>query len=227
MQVPSDDMNHGRRSLGRPPGRTDGEQVKQRLLAAAHELFLSYEFKAVSVRQIADQAGVNGAMVSYYFGSKKGLYLAMVEQVIGSMEEPLEKLRQQKSESVDEFVTAYMEFLSENTWWPNFMIREVLFGEEEFRETIMEKFSSTFAQVLIQSIGNEIKSENYRKDLQPELAVWSLMGMMVFPFLSRPIAKKLLQSDFDETVIDSLIKHTCKLFNQGVTVQKEAISHAE
>ncbi|MBL4819671.1 MAG: TetR/AcrR family transcriptional regulator, partial [Gammaproteobacteria bacterium] len=68
------------RTLGRPIGG-DSEKVKQKLLDAARQLFISCEFKAVSVRQIAKSAGVNGAMVNYYFGGKRGLYLAMVEQV--------------------------------------------------------------------------------------------------------------------------------------------------
>jgi AcrR family transcriptional regulator len=205
-----------KRPLGRPAGR-DNEQVKQQLLEAARQLFLSYEFKAVSIRQIAEIAGVNGAMVNYYFGGKRGLYLAMVEQVVKSMEAPLNEMRQQKTQSVSDFITAYMQFLGNNPWWPNFMIREVLFGEEEFRETVAQKFSESFAQVLIQAVGHEVEAGNFRDGLKPELATWSLMGMMVFPFLSRPIAQRVLQSEIDASNIDNLIRHTCDLFNNGVT----------
>ena len=215
-----------KRSLGRPVGR-DSAQVKQQLLDAARQLFLSYEFKAVSVRQIADIAGVNGAMVNYYFGSKKGLYLAMVDQVVGSMEEPLNEMRQQKSQSVNDFITAYMQFLGKNPWWPNFMIREVLFGEEEFRKTIGQKFSASFAQVLVQAVKHEVAAGNYREELQPELATWSLMSMMVFPFLSQPLAQSVLQSDINKNNIDKLIKHTCELFNNGVATQLEEKAHGK
>ena len=89
----------------------------------------------------------------------------------------------------------------------------------------MEKFSGAFAQVLVQAMGHEIKAGNYRDDLQPELATWSLMGMMIFPFLSRPIAKRLLQSDIDDSNIDKLISHTCELFDKGVAAQPGSDSH--
>ena len=203
------------RSPGRPP-RRDGDRVKKDLLAAARQLFLSYEFKAVSVRQIANLAGVNGAMVNYYFGGKKGLYLAMVDEVFRVLEKPLAELNQQSPESVREFVTAYMEFLASNPWWPNFIIREVLFGEPEFRQTLTEKFSSVFARGLIDAVGSEISAGHYRDDLQPELATWSLMGMMVFPFLSRPIANRLFARDLDGSTVGILIDHTCELFEHGV-----------
>ena len=206
--------------MGRPVA-SDGEQVKQQLLDAARQLFLSYEFKAVSVRQIADIAGVNGAMVNYYFGGKRGLYLAMVEQVLGSMEEPLKGMSNQKNKSVTAFITAYMQFLSENPWWPNFMIREVLFGEEEFREKIAEKFSKTFALVLVQAVQHEVDAGKYRQGVKPEFATLSLMGMMVFPFLSRPIAKHMLREDLDGASMEELISHTCQLFEHGLAVKEE------
>lgn len=203
------------RSLGRPPG-ADSDQVRQSLLAAARQLFLSYEFKAVSVRQIAELAGVNGAMVNYYFGGKKGLYLAMVEEVFSALEKPMRELNQQNNESVREFVAGYMQFLVNNPWWPNFVIREVMFGEEEIRQSIVGKFSTVFARKLIDGIGDEIKSGRYRSDLQPELATWSLMGMMVFPFLSRPVADHLFGQKLNEESVQALIAHTCDLFEHGV-----------
>jgi len=210
----------GDRGVGRPPGR-DAEQVRQKLLAAARELFLSYEFKAVSVRQIASRAGVNGAMVNYYFGGKKGLYLAMVDEVFSTLEHSLRELDAKRSESVTDFIRTYMQFLAGNPWWPNFIVREVLFGQEEIRQPIVARFSSTFVQGLIGAITGEVESGHFRKDLHPELATWSLMGMMVFPFLSHPIARRLLHQELEEAGVTELITHTCELFARGV-VNREA-----
>ncbi len=208
------------RSLGRPAGG-DGERVRQDLLAAARQLFLSYEFKAVSVRQIASQAGVNAAMVNYYFGGKQGLYLAMVDEVFSALEKPMRELSQQNHESVREFVTGYMQFLAGNPWWPNFVIREVMFGEQQIRQSIIEKFSASFARGLIDAVDDGVKSGRYRTDLEPELATWSLLGMMVFPFLSRPIARHLFRQDLNESTVNKLITHTCDLFENGVAIKGE------
>lgn len=208
-------QRRGQRSPGRPQA-SEGDRVKGELLAAARQLFLSYQFKAVSVRQIAELAGVNAAMVNYYFGGKRGLYLAMVEEVFHALEKPLGELNRQRHDSVREFIGAYMGFLAANPWWPNFVIREVLFGEEEMRQSIVEKFTATFAQVMIGAINGEIRDGHYRPDLQPELATWSLMGMMVFPFLSRPIASQLLHRKVNDQAINQLIEHTGELFEHGV-----------
>ena len=50
---------------------TDGSREK--LLVSAEQLFSERGFNGVSVRDIANSAGVNSALVSYYFGSKQGL----------------------------------------------------------------------------------------------------------------------------------------------------------
>src|ERR1700751_4144714 len=62
-----------RRGRGRPPAGSVGN-VRERLLHAARELFLRYGYRAVSSRQIGAAAGVNFAMIRYYFGGKPGLY---------------------------------------------------------------------------------------------------------------------------------------------------------
>ena len=50
------------------------DEVYQRLLDAACDLFLDYDFSKVTTRQIAQRANVNSAMIKYYFKSKLGLF---------------------------------------------------------------------------------------------------------------------------------------------------------
>jgi AcrR family transcriptional regulator len=57
------------------PPSVDGS--KEKLLASAERLFADRGFNGVSVRDIASQAGVNSALVAYYFGNKRGLLSAV------------------------------------------------------------------------------------------------------------------------------------------------------
>src|SRR5262249_4876576 len=70
-----------RRGRGRPRGASAGN-VRERLLTAARELFLRYGYRAVSSRQIGAAAGVNFAMIRYYFGGKPGLYREILQSVL-------------------------------------------------------------------------------------------------------------------------------------------------
>src|SRR5678815_6090761 len=69
-----------RRPRGRPSARDDAT-VRESLLEAARRLFLARGFAAVSIREIAAEAGATAAMIHYYFGDKLGLYRAMLEAV--------------------------------------------------------------------------------------------------------------------------------------------------
>lgn len=59
------------KSRGRPRGNPD---TKARIVDAARELFLKHGYKATTVRAVAAAAGVDSALISYHFGSKRGLF---------------------------------------------------------------------------------------------------------------------------------------------------------
>src|SRR3546814_7260502 len=58
----------------------DAERSKQALLEAAQRLFSGRGYTEVSVRDIAADAGINPALVSYYFGSKKALFAMALDE---------------------------------------------------------------------------------------------------------------------------------------------------
>ena len=62
----------------------DTSDSRARLLDAALRLFAEHGFAKTSIRQIAQAASVNTALISYYFGDKKGLYRATFTEPMGS-----------------------------------------------------------------------------------------------------------------------------------------------
>ncbi|MDA0279422.1 MAG: CerR family C-terminal domain-containing protein [Proteobacteria bacterium] len=202
-------------ALGRPSGR-DSDKVRRDLLQAARDHFLKRDFKAVSLRQIASSAGVNGAMVNYYFGGKQGLYLAMVDELFESLESKMAGLSNNAEFSIADFSHSYCLLLAENPWWPNFVAREILFGEGETKEEVLQRFSKMIAPKLRQAINQEVESGNYRKDLSPELTIMSLLGMAIFPFLAAPVIERVFGTTIDESMANKLAAHNVELFMNGV-----------
>lgn len=202
-------------TVGRPAGR-DSDRVRSDLLEAARSLFLKSEFKAVSLRQLAETAGVNAAMVNYYFGGKQGLYLAMIEELLSGLEASLADIGSSEELTITDFSRSYSQALLENPWWPNFFIREVLFGEGETRQAVMQRFASSFGPRLMGSISKEIESGRYRQDLDPAMTMVSLMGMTIFPFMARPVLETILNVRIDQNFVDRLAEHNSKLFHDGV-----------
>jgi AcrR family transcriptional regulator len=63
------------RGRGRPRGDSD---TREQILQAGRRLFFSAGYRGVSLRSIAAEAGVDSALISYYFGSKRGLFAAIM-----------------------------------------------------------------------------------------------------------------------------------------------------
>lgn len=56
-----------------------GDQAREKLILAGLDLFGQRGLDGVSIRQISDKAGMNVASISYHFGSKEGLYIAIAD----------------------------------------------------------------------------------------------------------------------------------------------------
>lgn len=67
--------------------RSDGEQTSQRILEAAEKLFSVDGYSGVSLRQITGEVGVDLALIKYYFGSKEGLFDAVLASRVDKMSE--------------------------------------------------------------------------------------------------------------------------------------------
>jgi AcrR family transcriptional regulator len=65
----------------RPSAQQRGEDTRRRILDTALALFAAEGFAGASTREIAERAGVNLPAIQYYFGSKEGLYRAVIELI--------------------------------------------------------------------------------------------------------------------------------------------------
>ena len=208
--------NPRKRRGGRPakPQR----DVRETLLETARTLFSSRGFAEVNIREIAAAAGVNLAMIPYYFGNKRGLYAAVIEATLDRI---LEGLRANRAldaggaESIESFLKLYIGTLTQNPWLPRVIVREVLSEDAEYRERFIKRFASV-AVPLVQGVFRAaISDQEFRAELDPVLAMLSLIGMAVFPFLAFPVLGPFLNLKIDPDFRDRLAAHTAKLFLDG------------
>jgi AcrR family transcriptional regulator len=202
---------------GRPKGR-DSEQSRLALIDAARDLFSVREFSAVSLRQIAEQANVNPAMVHYHFGGKEGLYSAMLEERFAPLLQQLELLPSERP-TLSHFVDSYVRMLAANPWLPNLVVREVLYGASSFRQKFIEQFASRAGSIVPQIIKEESDAGRLRADLDPVFATLSLLSMALFPFIGRPVVEPALGLEMDESFVQSWVNHVLRIFYEGAEVR--------
>lgn len=72
------------------PSAQRGEETRRRILNAALEIFAGVGYEAAHTRQIAERAGVKLPAIAYYFGSKEGLFRAVIEHIAGQYQKRME-----------------------------------------------------------------------------------------------------------------------------------------
>ena len=97
------------------PSTERATERRQQLLAAALEVFSEQDFDEVSVDEIADAAGVSHGLIFQYFGTKKDLYVAIVEPLIEQFRARIQPdLSQPPADRLRESTRAYAEAISEH-----------------------------------------------------------------------------------------------------------------
>ncbi len=212
------------RRPGRPPQGADS-QVRDALLEAARTLFLRYGFRAVSSRQVAAAAGVNPAMIHYYFSGKEGLYRAMLESAVAPIVSRVATmLGDPASVDLQALARTYMRTLAANPWIPGLIVREVLSPDGSFRQAFVRDFAGRFAPMVRTIVARESERGRLRRDLDPSLTVISLLSLALFPFISLPITSRVLGIETGEAGMEKLIAHTVGVFVHGVAAAES--SHA-
>jgi len=134
-----------RRSVATRPDR------REAILLAAEKLFAVHGFHAVSIRQIADEAGVPLALVGYYFGQKQELFNAIFEHWRHAFDESLGLLQQLRpaaagGDALRSIVTAFVEPLlrirasAEGEFYALLVARELAYGTPEAERVIADFF---------------------------------------------------------------------------------------
>lgn len=125
---------------------------REKLIMSAIGLFAEYGYDKVSIRQIAADAGANSSMISYYFGSKQGLYEAILRELINNFDEFIGVLRDEKLDP-REGLRIYTRSISDifHKYPPAYVkliYREVIKPSQVFQDVVLNKFKSNSAVLL-------------------------------------------------------------------------------
>ena len=201
--------------MARP--RTDDSAARAKISAAGEELFAARGYAGTAVRDIAEKAGVNGAMIHYYFRNKEGLYRAILESAASRVREMLVETTGGDLSTKDRlarFVEAYAAYILSHPNLARILYREMLAGGSRLIK-VAQKYAVTNYTILRETMAEGVRRGELRK-IDIDLAPISLMGMVVVFQLVRPIIAVVLgEGKYDERFIKRLSVHTVDLFLNG------------
>lgn len=158
--------------------------TEEKIIEAARKVFLEKGYAATRTRDIAEKAGINLALLNYYFRSKEKLFqLVMVEklQQLFSVVLPIvnndELTLEQKLETLAE---NYIDLLIDNSDLPIFILSEIRANPERFKDRLQ-------VQHILRNSSFVSQIREKRPDVEPVHFIVSLLGMIIFPFIAKPI----------------------------------------
>lgn len=166
--------------------RNDAEKAstEEKIKAAAEKVFTRKGFAATRTRDIAEEAGINLALLNYYFRSKEKLFelvmLERLQKMFGGLLIAMNDDSTTLEKKVLVIVDHYISLLVENPDLPMFVLSEIRNNPERLSQHLQLSRLVKESHFVKQLVAR-------RPDVNPVQFFASLLGMLVFPFLGRPI----------------------------------------
>jgi len=197
------------------------------IICVAERLFSAKGFDGTSVRDIAQEAGVNVAMISYYFGSKEKLMEAVFVQRGLSIRLKIENLLQDHQlSSLDKIfllIDDYVEKVMTRQHFHRIMMREQLAD----RKTPVRGFISELKRRNLESVQKLIqegqKNGEFKKNIDVPLMVMTMAGIVNQMFLSQRFYRELnnmeglSDEEYQKHIRKKLRTHLKKIFKTSLT----------
>jgi AcrR family transcriptional regulator len=222
MAAPRKSSQAPRRRVGRPRGNSP--DLRERLIDAAIAQFTRAGIGATSLRAVAQAAGVTPAMLHYYFGDKKQMTMAVVNERLLPATAPLrariEAAGEEPHELAEAFVHGMAEMITANPWLPPLWVREVLCEGGALREIVFKRAVPQLPQMLAQRFAAAQACGRLDPRLDPRLMVVSLVGLTLFPAAGAPIWRKVFEADDLDAA--ALRRHALVLLGHGMGARPRA-----
>jgi len=167
---------------------TENKNTEQIILEAAEKLFLDKGYAATKTTEIAQEAGINHAMLHYYFRTKENLFNKIFETKAQYFLSSFSYAFDQElsfREKISLAIETHFDFIGTNPKIPMFIMREVVSNEEK-REFILQKMipiGSTIFNKLGQTIKEEVKKGNIQP-VDPIDLILNIASLNVFSYIT-------------------------------------------
>ena len=160
---------------------SENTEKKELIIAASERLFSLEDFDAVSVRDIAKEAGANLAMISYYFGSKENLYREIILRRIDSNQTILKEIVAKKISNWDKIeliIDLYVEKMLNNREFQRIMNREMSVDTRpHLRQLIMDRIKLNREMMMV-LVEEGVRKKEFRKEIDIEMLLLNFFASM-------------------------------------------------
>ena len=194
--------------------------TEEQILEAAREVFIEKGMDGARMQEIADRAGINKALLHYYFRSKEKLFFTIFKKLIHTLFKQVNQNLRDEDDLfifIDRFVHSYIALLSKNQYLPNFILNEINRNHENFVQIIE---TSELDKSKLERLVNKSIAEGKITPISLENLMVDILALCIFPVAGKPIIfNYLFQGDKKSygQFMDQRAEHIIHLMKRALT----------
>lgn len=168
---------------------------------SAKKVFYQKGLKGARMQEIADDAGVNKAMLHYYFRSKEKLFDKVFEQSVNSVTPMLMNVFLEKSElntKIAHLIEMLIDFFLEEPYLSNFIVNELSQNPEKLFMNVLDYEGGLIGKIIPlinEQIQVEIEKGTVKTGIRSAELILNIMSLCLLPIMSQTVLQKTLGID--------------------------------
>lgn len=181
------------------------KQTEEVIFESATEVFIEKGMDGARMQDIANHAGINKALLHYYYRTKYQLFNAVFEKIAGQMFKKFAPVFDENltlEEKLRFFFREHITFLQKNPRLPAFLMNELYRNPDRIKRIIQGIDINKIWTTMEAQHKEDLIKYNITRESIPQLMT-SIAAMSVFPFLAKPIVSSLMEKmgyDFDKYI---------------------------
>ena len=163
------------------------KNTEDKIVEAAKTVFIQKGMDGARMHEIANEAGINKALLHYYFRTKAKLFEKIFTLVFKDIFEVLEMAVVKElsfEQFLEQFITEYITLLKRKTYIPQFVIHEI----NRKPERIIEQMKNTrFDKQQLFNVIEQAANDKLIRPIPPVHLITNVLALCLFPFVAKPI----------------------------------------
>ena len=168
------------------------DNTDEKILSAAQSVFIIKGMDGARMQEIANEAGINKALLHYYFRTKQKLFEAIFSKLFNQIFPNLEMLIESDKPidlKLGAFIEKYTEVMLKNPFLPAFILKEINRDPNFFPSIFKEK--GIDPSKILEMFEKEMETGNIVK-MNPRDLIINMLSMCLFPFAAKPLLQLIL-----------------------------------
>lgn len=181
------------------------KQTEEKIFEAATDVFIEKGMDGARMQEIADRAGINKALLHYYYRSKEKLFDAVFTIIAKQMLKRFAPVFDENltlEEKIRFYYQQQTDFMKRSPRLPLFILNEVSRNPQRVKNVLKHLDHTNLLKILEEQHGDEFARYKINRETLPQIMT-SIAAISIFPFVAKPIIESIFErfgTDFDQYI---------------------------